>query len=106
MKCSSRAAGHDQAAIRIPSERRDGTFDLARIPYVDRAQVHAKRWRDGLDRTELAGSGRNGRIAQDRRSRYARRNVLEQLQPFPGDGIFEIAKTGNVAAGHRARLST
>ena len=104
MKCSRRAPGHDQAAIRVQSERRDGTLDLARIPHVDRTQVHAKRRRHSLDRAELARSGRYGRIAQDRRSRYARGNVLEQLQPFPGDGIFEVAKAGDIAAGPRQAI--
>jgi hypothetical protein len=34
---------------------------------------------------EEAGAGRYGRISQHRCSRYARRDLLEQFQPFPGD---------------------
>ena len=37
-------------------------------------------------------------IANDRRSRHGRRDLLEKLQPFSGDAIFELSKTGGVAA--------
>src|SRR5262245_21373969 len=105
MKCSSRAAGHDQAAIRIPSERRDGTFDLARIPYVDRAQVHAKRWRDGLDAPNWPGPAA---MVESRRTaaRVTRGAMsLSNSSHFPVMEYSKLLKPVMLPPG-RARLST
>jgi hypothetical protein len=41
---------------------------------------------------------RRRRIAQDRRALHARRNFLEQLEPFRADAEFERRKSGGVAA--------
>ena len=52
----------------------------------------------------MAATGRSrrvGGIPKDRRSRHARRDLLEQLQPFPADAVFEIHETGGVAARPR-----
>ena len=75
----SGAAEHDHAAIRALRERRNRPLDLAGIAHVDGAQVHADRWRQRLDGAELARTGRHGGIPQDRYSRHARRDLLEQL---------------------------
>ena len=40
-------------------------------------------------------------IPKDRRSRHARRDLLEQLQPFPAHAVFESHETGGVAARPR-----
>ena len=40
-------------------------------------------------------------VPKDRRSRHARRDLLEQLQPFPADAVFERHETGGVAARPR-----
>ncbi len=40
MHCRRRAAGHKQAAVRPPCERRDGTLDLAGMTRIDRTQFH------------------------------------------------------------------
>ena len=47
------------------------------------------------------GAGRDGGIPKHRHSRHARRDLLEQLQPFPADAVFENAETGGVAARPR-----
>ena len=78
----------------------DGAVDLGRVSHVDRTQLHAERRRHGLDRAQLADAGRYGRIPKDRRSRHARRDLLEQLQPFRTDAEFELGKSGGVAARH------
>ena len=52
------------------------------VAHVDRAQLHSERRRRGLDRAELSDLGGYGGIPNDRRSCHARRNLLEQLQPF------------------------
>ena len=43
----------------------------------------------------------NGRVAKDCYACHARRDFLEQLQPFSTDAVFELDKSGRVAA--RAR---
>ena len=44
---------------------------------------------------------RDGGIPKDRRSRHAGRDLLEQLQPFPAQAVFERHETGGVAARPR-----
>src|SRR5262249_49202182 len=42
-----------------------------------------------------------GGIPQYRYPRHARRDLFEQLQPFPADAVFEQEETGGVAARPR-----
>ena len=100
-----RARRHDQAAIRSAREGRDGALDLAGVAHVDRAHLHPERRRHGLDRAELPDPGGYGGIPKDRRSRHARRDLLEQFQPFPAHAVFEQRKPVALPPG-RARLST
>src|SRR5262249_3351088 len=46
----------------------------------------------------------NCRIPKDCRSRHARRDLLEQFQPFPADAVFQIDKSRGVAARARQAL--
>ncbi len=94
-----RARHHDQAAIRLAREGRDGGLDLARVADVDRAQFHPHRRRHGLDSAQLADLEGVGRIPEDRSPRHARRDLFEQFQPFRADAVFEHRKTGGIAAG-------
>jgi hypothetical protein len=68
---------------------------------TDRAHHHPERRRHGLDGGELADLGGIGGIPNDRRPRQVRRNLLEQLQPFPADAVFVLHETGGVAARPR-----
>ena len=99
-----RARRHDQAAIRGAREGRDGALDLGRVAHVDRAHLHPERRRHGLDDGELADPGGYGGIPKDRRARHARRDLLEQLQPFPAQAVFELHEAGGVAARPRQAL--
>jgi hypothetical protein len=83
MNRGERAPRRDQAAIRGAREGRDAALDLVGVAQVDRAYLHADRRRHGLDYGELGGASGCEGIPKDRRSRHARRNLLEQLQPFP-----------------------
>src|SRR4051812_23683489 len=58
----------------------------------------------GLDGGKLAGSSPLGGIPKDCRSRHARRDLLEQLHPFPGDAVLEIHEAGDVAAWPRKAI--
>src|SRR5262249_3633401 len=89
---------HDQAAILPARECGDGALDLAGIAQVDRSQLHPQRWRHGLDSAELPDPGGDGRIPKPRHPRYARRNLLEHLQPFPAHAIFENHEASRVTA--------
>ncbi|HEY5130994.1 MAG TPA: hypothetical protein VIJ35_27510 [Bradyrhizobium sp.] len=101
MKRRGRARRHDQAAIRGAREGRDGALDLAGVAHIDRVHLHPQRRRRGLDCAELAGTGGLGGIPKDRRLRHARHDLLEQLQPFPADAVFESHETRGVAARPR-----
>jgi hypothetical protein len=48
--------------------------------------------------------GGYGGIPKDRRSRHARRDLLEQIQPFPAQAIFILDKAGGVAARPRQAI--
>ena len=104
MRARQRARRHDQAAIRGAREGRDGALDLAGVAHIDRAHLHAERRRHGLDDGELADPGGCGRVPKDRRARHARRDLLEQLQPFSRQAVFELHEAGGVAARPRQAI--
>src|SRR5262245_58810687 len=95
------ARRNDQAAIRGGRECCDGALGLGRIAQVNRAQLHAQRWRRSLNGGVLANYFRDGRIAKNGRAGHARSDLLEQLQPFCADAVFELGETGDVAAWPR-----
>ena len=51
-----------------------------------------------------ADPGGYGCIPKDRRSRHARRDLLEQFQPFPAQAIFVLDKARGVAARPRKAI--
>ena len=104
MSRRQRTSQHDQAAIRGPCERCYGTFDLAAsrtstgrtsTPSDDAADWMAPK-KPGP--AAMAGS-------EDRRPCHARRDLLEQLQPFCRHAISRAAKPVALPPG-RDRLST
>src|SRR5262245_12954672 len=97
----SGAAGHYHPAVGKLCERRDGALDLAAIVHVDEAQFQSKRWCERLDRTKQSRTGRDASLAKDCRPSDAWCDLLEQLQPFPADGILVDREAGHVAAGTR-----
>ena len=78
-RCQS-APCHDQAAIWRAREVSDVAFDFASVAYIDRTQLQPKRRRSALDCAQLPGSRCDRGISQDRCSRHARRDLLEQLR--------------------------
>src|SRR5262245_25981558 len=74
---------------------------LGHIAQVDRAQLHVQRWRRSLNDGVLANSFCDGRIAKNGSAVHARSDLLEQLQPFCADAVFELGETGDVAAWPR-----
>ena len=72
--------------------------------HIDRVHLHPERRRHGLDGAELADRRRVWRVPKDRYSCHARRNLLEQFQPFPAEAVFEREETGGVAARPREAL--
>ena len=64
-------------------------------------QLDGVRLRHGLDGAELAGPGGDEGFPQHRDALHIRRDLLEQLQPFAADRIFEVGKAGDVAARPR-----
>jgi hypothetical protein len=104
MNDRQRARRHDQTAIIALRECCDSAFDFAGITQADWAQFYSERWRHGLDGSELPGPGALRGIPNDRNSRHAWRNLLEQFQPFTAHAEFEIGKAGDVAARARQAI--
>jgi hypothetical protein len=50
---------------------------------------------------KLAGCAALGGIPKNRRARHGRRDLLEQLQPFGAEAVFDGHESGDVAAGPR-----
>src|SRR5262245_28056588 len=86
------------ASIRRAHEGRDGALDLICVAHVERVYLHAERRGQGLNNAKLADSGWVRGIPQDRHSRHARRDLLQQLQPFSAQAVFVRHETGGVAA--------
>ena len=76
-------------------------LDLGRVAHIDRGDLHPDRRRRGLDDAELGGAGGRGGISKDCHSRHAWGDLLEQLQPFPGQAVFENHEPGGVATRPR-----
>ena len=91
--------------IRPPFEARANAVMARSISAASRTSIGLtstpERRRHGLDYGELADPGGIGGIAQDGRSRHARRDLLEQLQPFAANAVLEQGKSGDVAARPR-----
>jgi hypothetical protein len=103
-KCQ-RASGQDEAAIRRACEFRDGAFDLRRVAHVDRDDFDSQRRRHRLDGSKLADAGRYSGIAKDGHAPRARRNLFNQFQPFPAQGVFKLQKSSGVAARPRQAVN-
>src|SRR5215475_3681422 len=101
MNCRTRASGDDQTAIRRACECCDSALDFVSLTHVNRPQLHSERRRRGLDCSKLPDPGGCGGIPENRHSRQAWRDLLEQFQPFPAEAVFKRDKTGGVAAGPR-----
>ena len=88
------------------SEPREGPtwFHFAGVAHVDRVDLHPERRRHRLDGAKLADPG-GLRITKDPRPRHARRDFLQQLQPFPAEAEFEGGKPVTLPPG-RAKLPT
>src|SRR5262245_23665390 len=98
MNRRQRAPRHDQTTIRRARKSRDGALDLSGVAHVDRPYIHPDRRRHGLDYRELADPAGYGGITENCCPRYAWRDLLEQLQPFCAQAVFEGRETGGVAA--------
>ena len=103
MSTRQRARRHDQPAIQRAREGRDGALDSPASRTLT-GLTSTPRRRHSLDNAELAGPGGYGGIPKDRRARHARRDLLEQLQPFPAHAVFEQEETGDIAARPRQAI--
>src|SRR5215467_634299 len=98
MNRARRAPRHYQTTVRGACEGRHRALNLTGVSHVERAHLHAKRRRHSLDDAELSVPGRIGGVAKDSRARRAWCDLLEHLQPFPAQTVFEQQKAGGVAA--------
>src|SRR5262249_56024096 len=84
----------NQAAIRLAGEWGEAFFDLVGITQCEWAGVHSHYRRRRADSAEQANLGHVGGIPQEPRSGNARRDLLEQLQPFRADRVLVKRKSG------------
>src|SRR5206468_11846535 len=89
------AGRYDKSGVRRARNRSDFPLHFSRIAGTNEAKFHNVLRCHGLDNRELADAGDAGGIAKNRYARHIRRNLLEQLQPFPGETVFELRKAGN-----------
>jgi hypothetical protein len=91
---------HDQPAVRGSRKRRNRALELARVAQLDRGQIHGERWRHRLHGSDLRLAAGVPRVENDRHALHARGNVLEQLQPFRANAVFDRGnKARRVASG-------
>src|SRR5262245_47308382 len=105
MNYRQRTPRDNQAAIWRAREVCDCALDLVRVAHVDWAHLQSERRRHCLDGAELTEPGRDGGVPKDGRPRYPRRDLLEQFQPFSTDAVFELDKSGGVAARPRQTIN-
>jgi hypothetical protein len=60
--------------------------------------LHSKRLRHSLDGGELGHVRNNSGVPKNSRSRHVRRDLFEELQPFPAKTEFEKHKAGDITA--------
>src|SRR5215475_914466 len=101
MQEHARARCCDQPPVWFAGECSDGALDLASVARIDRAKLDPERGRDRLDAAEQADLGSDGGTPQDRHSRHARCELLEQLQPLSTEAEFG----GNKSRGITPRPS-
>ena len=90
---------HQQTAIRLARESFDRMLDIgADAVHIGFDEFQANCWRGGLDRIAVESRIRVLGVRDDRGAAHARRDLLQQLQPFRPDGVFEIGKAGNIAS--------
>src|SRR6516164_8533008 len=93
-----RACGQDQTAIRPACERCNGLLNLVGITKANDVYVYSDGRCCGLNDGELSDPARSIGIATDCNAAQMRRDLLEQLQPFPGERILEPCKSSGIAA--------
>src|SRR5262249_61865393 len=98
MKDRQAARGHNQATTRLMRDRRNGALNFPWLTHADWPQLHSERWPDTLDCGELTDSVGRGGVPKDDKSLYARQYLSEELEQFCARSIFELGKTGSVAA--------
>ena len=77
----------------------DSALDLAGVANADWAHLDPERLRRSLDGAELSDPGGIVGIAEHGRARHARRDLLEQFEPFRRSNSYsKMHEAGDVAA--------
>src|SRR5262245_61434293 len=84
------ASRYDKAAIRGFGQSCDGPLDLTEFACIDRAYIYSERRCYGVNSRELANPLWCPGIANDGNVCRAGCDLLEQLQPFPGNVVVKI----------------
>src|SRR5437763_14605142 len=104
---SSRWTGANALAVRIrprfegTREGTDSALDLAGIAQANRAQLDTDRRPHGFQSAQLSGARGYRRISKDCNALEVRRDLPQQLEPFPADAVLDNRDPDRIA--HRAR---
>src|SRR5215208_6343967 len=93
---ASRNISPDQSAVRLAGERLDAPFDVGMLADRSRQNLNAECRGQFTECLKPVARDRITGGDHDDDTRDARRHILEQPQPLPGEGEFEIAEAGNI----------
>ena len=96
-----RARQQYQAAVWLCYECLDGALDAFCVARRMGLDLDSEGWRSRFNRRDVSGRSRLLGIVKDRDASDVWSNLLEQFQPFQGDGVLEEGKAGYVAARPR-----
>src|SRR5439155_19339303 len=82
------------------TDRSEYLLEIVRRSYLPRPNSQHQRTRRGWKNVfELAYTGRNGRVVENRNTGKFGNGFFEQLQPLPAQLSGKVCKAGDVAAG-------
>ena len=102
MNVRERARRNDQSAIFRTCERHNVAFDLTRISHVEWAHLYADRRRYRLDHRELGDT--TNQVSKYRCAFNLGCDLIEQLQPFSAQAVFELHEACGVPTWPRQGL--
>src|SRR5262249_54857062 len=92
---------YNQTAVRSTRQCSNGALDVTGVTHINRAYLDPERRCRRLYSGELTDRGRQGWFAKDRRPLSVRRDLFEQLRPFPTDAVFKQGEARGIATRPR-----
>jgi hypothetical protein len=87
---------HNQSTIGLAGHRRDRLLDLGAFARGRCGHLHLEGWRHGFDHAQERRVVHLARVHENRHPIDEGRRLLQDLDPFSGDGGVEIGEAGDV----------